>query len=55
MLLLAQMAETFGARPSQILTGTIVQWQFDLACFMALCRWRQQLAEATWPESSQVP
>jgi hypothetical protein len=44
LLLLAQLAETFGCRPSEAVScqSSVVSLQFDLACFAALCNWRDQ-------------
>jgi hypothetical protein len=43
-LLLAQMAETWHCRPSEMLnlTGTMAAFQFDLAAAVALWRWKEK-------------
>jgi hypothetical protein len=45
LLLLAQTAAEWKVRPSEMLGGSSRDYQIDLACAVALWRWRVEMAE----------
>jgi hypothetical protein len=45
MLLLAEVAETWKCRPSELLWGKMAHFQIDLACALRLWEWREEKME----------
>jgi hypothetical protein len=45
LLLLAQVAETWRCRPSELLWGNVTHFQLDCAAAAALWQWREEVNE----------